>query len=321
MDALTQKAVTQALDTAISTVAEEWFEKLSHRMTEQEIAEKVCKTLRSLERLQRGEMPQYDAWDALFYALWYQPSQINLAYTLARNIPESLNPLISGIGHLEVFDFGRGALAMNFGLSLASSDFARKTPPRIFVAGGDASESMQQIGWEIWDCFIEEMCEVKDYPELRSLRRTCFNMKVERKGTAPTARWLTILHVAYEENFDEVGQNLSDQIKLQKPDLIIATTHKVSEGWLYCPDLSLYEQNDSLSADIEATDLMFKGKFEKTTLFRKNLWHAKINTSDNHLSNEEKSFVKNYLTSLDTTWTAATKTKQFSAACRAYVRS
>ena len=314
MDEQTQGVVTKALDTAIASVAAEWFVKLSSGLTDKEITRRVHNSLRSLEKLQRGEMPQYDAWDALFYALWYQPSQINLAYTIARNIPDRLNPLRNGIGSIRVFDFGCGALAMKFGLVLAAFEFLQRSLPypKIFFGKCDSSDSMIQIGMDIWNNFGNNV-EIK---------------RLKRRLTAPAScksqgeiRWLTALHVAYQENFDAVRQSLDDQVKSQKPDLILATTHKVSEGCLYCPNLSVYERNERLSSDIEASDLIFKGSLDKTTLFRKNLWHTKIDAFDNRLSNEERSFVKNYLTSLNTTWTAATSTKQYSAACRAYVRS
>ena len=36
------------------------------------------------QSLFEGGMPDYDEWDALFYH-WYQPSQINLAYSIIKS--------------------------------------------------------------------------------------------------------------------------------------------------------------------------------------------------------------------------------------------
>ena len=258
MDEQTQRAVTRALDIAIATVADEWFKKLSSSLSDQEIAEKVSSAFRSLRRLERPDelgrtLPDYDDWDALFYSVWYQPSQINLACTLALAIPDSVNPIKTGLGPLEVFDFGRGALAMNFGLSLASSNSCRKTPSRIFINGLDPSESMQKIGWEIWDCFVEEMCDVNNYRELRSLRRACFNMKFERQCNVTAKRWLTAFHVVYPENASEVKQNLEVIVKDKNPDAVLVTSHPSDERHAFSPLKLGYKKISSSFLDRQFT--------------------------------------------------------------------
>lgn len=314
MDESTQKAVTNALDSPIATVADQWFTRISKRLIDKEIATKIHGALVSLRDLRYGKMPQYDEWDALFYILWYQPAHINMAYTLARTIPKDVNPLLSSNGNLEVFDFGRGALAMNFGLSLASSDFCRKTPPRIFVTGHDSSESMEHIGWAIWDYFIEEMCNVKRYPELRSLRRVCFNMKCERKANIPAKRWLTALHVAYAENFELIRDELDCQVDNQHPDLILVTTYPGKSNFLYHPSSDDYCQNSNFPEIINASNLILKGEFPETTSFRKNLWHNRVDVYYEHLSLDESDLVHNYLTKLPTTWNS----KFFDSVCATY---
>ena len=156
MNNRTLAAVTKALDTAIVSAADEHFNSLIAGLDDQEIVDNIHLALRSLERLQRGLMPDYDAWDALFYSLWYQPGHINLAYTLSQLIPHGNNPLRNGIGSLQVVDFGCGALAMQFGLALAAADALEEHQklPQVAVVSEDDSEAMKEIGWSIWHNFV-----------------------------------------------------------------------------------------------------------------------------------------------------------------------
>ena len=217
MDERTQRAVTRALDTAISDVAAKWFEELARGLSDQDIANKVYGAFASLERLKSYKMPCYDDWDALFYSVWYQPAHINLAYTLVNKVPRHRNPLLSGIGSLEIFDFGCGALAMQFGLTLAAADalYERGTFPRIVIISCDASKDIREIGWKIWKCFTKEIANCAMYPELGPLRHVCRNMQFERskpKGIYPGTRWLTVLHVTYKENAAEVKKELDERV-------------------------------------------------------------------------------------------------------------
>ena len=68
-----QEAITVALDKAIAATAERELQRLIQDRDPIEIAKKICGALRGLEKLQSGEMPEYDEWVALFYLLWYQP--------------------------------------------------------------------------------------------------------------------------------------------------------------------------------------------------------------------------------------------------------
>ena len=314
MDEGTENAVTNALDAAIADVASKRFEELVRELRSQEVAEKVHTALRSLAGLQSGKMPLYTEWDALFYTAWYQPAHINLAYSLAYNILK-LSTHSLNVGTLEVFDFGCGALAMQFGLALAAAEFLAEcgTHWQISVISSDKSKDMRELGMRIWNRFIED---IATYPQLAPLQRVRREMKFHKLTDPAGTRWLIALHVAYQENFAEVSQALSSEIKCQKPDLILVTTNPNKRDWLYCPHPSTYERDYEVPSEFKTSDLLLKGNFIKTTSFRKNLWHTKNDIFSKSLSSAEVEFVCNYLTKLDTTWTA----KDFEAICTAYTK-
>ena len=97
MDVETQAAITMALDNSIAAVAEEEFQRLSYRLTPNDVAKAIHNALDGLRGLQGCDMPNYDEWVALLYAVWYQPARVNLAFTLARGIPEVVNPIRSNV--------------------------------------------------------------------------------------------------------------------------------------------------------------------------------------------------------------------------------
>ena len=316
MDDKTVADVTRALDVTITKVARKQLKWLSSGLSPSEIADQVHLSLRSLERLSRGGMPCYDAWDALFYSVWYQTAHINLAYTLARKMPKDQNPLRSGRGSLQVVDFGCGALAMQFGLALAAADALRKQrrPPNIAIVSEDSSQNMKRIGWAMWDRFVMEIADKKKYPNLNALRQVCTTMKFGDQGRPTATRWLTALHVAYEENAAEVKKAIDTHVKNWKPDLIVVTTHPQNAEELYSPRPSaVYGKYDKKEIQPK---YRYDGRFQKTTKFRSDLYSAKINAIDS-LCRDDRDFVRKYLTWYPTEWV----TPKFESKCFFYVKS
>lgn len=123
---MNQKLTTKALDKAITKVVCDEFNRISKNLSDVETAQKVEYALDQLSKLQRGVMPKYDEWVALFYASWYQPAQINLAYSMITDmVKEICDGALTSTGKLYVYDFGCGALAMQFGVALAAADALR----------------------------------------------------------------------------------------------------------------------------------------------------------------------------------------------------
>ena len=296
MDFATERALTRALDSSIAYVAIREFDCLSAALSRKEIAEGIHRSLRSLERLQSGRMPRYDAWDPLLYLTWYQPSQINLAYTIARKVTKNKNPLRSGSGNLEVFDFGCGALAMQFGLAFAAADTMKKhnTCPQIAVTSRDKNEPMRRIGEKLWFRFVDEIADEGKYPELNALRQACAAMKVDEHGNSTATRWLTVLHVAYRENAAEVKKSLDARVKEKKPHMVLVTARPGFDGSAYSLD-----ENDGYSRrekEFGLKDLkLFGGSFKETLGFRWSLYTEKISDMDDALSQVDKYFSKRYL--------------------------
>ena len=273
MDVATQAAVARALDASIAEVAEEEFARLSQGLSDQEIAEQILWALQALEGLKQNEMPTYDAWDALFYLTWYQPSHIAMAYTLARSIALSRNPLRTGKGRLQVVDFGCGALAMQFGLALASAETLRKLGkcPKIAILSADESEDMRLIGKKLWDRFVDEINDEEEYPGLEELRQVCAATKLgNHYGRRAATRWLTVLHVAYKENTEDVKSRLDKAISKWKPDVVVVTARPMAYEWAYRLDEpATYNKREEM---LDRGDLSFcKGSLEVTTKFRRSL--------------------------------------------------
>ncbi len=309
MNSDTIAAVTTALDNAIAKVAEEQFDGLGKEITDQQTAERIVCALRSLAGLQGGIMPEYDEWVSLFYSLWYQPTQINLAYTLVLQIPEDKNPLLTGNDDLHLIDFACGALAMKFGLALAAADIWQKHSffPRITVVSKDESVSMKSIGDKIWRQFVNGL---EKNPKLHNLQRVCRKMLVNSPADCPTTRWLTALHVAYSKNNKAVKNALDCIVKIEKPDVVLITSHPGSVSYAFSPNASgsnEYTCNAGVLSDETGEPLQLHGEFEVTSAFRQNLYDTKIRRGHD-LSpllddSDDDSFARKYLTAHSTSWT------------------
>ena len=245
-------------------------------------------------------MPRYDDWDSLFYCLWYQPGHVNLAYTPARKIPADRNPFLTGEGSLRVIDFGCGALAAQFGLALAAADTlaVHGKSPQITVELIDTSESMKSIGWAIWSAFLNE---IEMYPELSALRRVCDEMRFgDGEIRTKSLVWLTALHVAYKKNAPTVKSELADIIGSNRPEIMLATTHKASEFYAFRAESHGYsgQRSEFIGADLE-----FKGILEATTSFRYRLYDKIIGSKRIFMPLDAHDLVGKFLRRHATTWT------------------
>ena len=317
MDTATQAAVAKALDTSIADIAAREFSRLSQGLSNVQTAKEILGALQALESLQQNEMPTYDAWDALFYLTWYQPSHIALAYTLARTITPSKNPLRTGKGRLQVVDFGCGALAMQFGLALAGAETLRKFSkrPELAIAYTDKSDHMPHIGEKMWRRFIEEIADTDKYPRLGDLRQVCSTMKIrEGYGRTEATRWLTALHVAYEENVDAVKDELDEGVGTWEPDMVLVTTHPMADEWAYSPyERAAYQEDQKvLSADDLAP---FDGSLEATTKFRRSLYDSYNGTIDRVADSQGEKLIS-YFLSNPVSWNPS----HFESTCFLYLR-
>ena len=199
-------------------------------------------------------------------------------------------------------------LAMQFGLALAATDALREhgTIPQISVISHDPSASMRDIGSEIWDRFRDEIADESKFPYLSELREVCNELKFVNQRSHIATSWLTALHVTYKENFDEVTKQIDKRVQYLEPDLVLNTTHTHWENTriAYSPGPSVSEYYEKLPEKTltKPWDYEFSLYFEKTTAFRKNLYHEKIDVEPDLLSHHEKALVQRYLTYYPTEW-------------------
>lgn len=234
MDAATLQQVSHALDRAIAYSAGERLNVLGSQIDRQQSAERIVRALRALERLGSGGKPEYDEWVAIFYALWYQPGQINLAYTLARSLLEETRDgepalRLDDSWHLHVNDFGCGTWAMQFGLALALADLKHPSQgyPTVTVNPEDESLHMKAMGDMMWRQFLS----VVQDDVAQACRAVTKGSPAIDKGSRRET-WLTALHAFYEEGHDERMEAFQNRVDSMAPDIILATTQKSSARYL-----------------------------------------------------------------------------------------
>ena len=320
MDVQTKDSLTKGLDTAIVTTAKAELGRLSKGLDPCEIANQICGALRSLKRLQSGKMPEYNEWDALFYLLWYQPDRINLAYSLIRIIRNEYKiPLVNEDGFAEVSDFGCGELAMQFGLAMAAADPSIEVPisRKVSIISSDVSSHMETLGWKLWCNFIIEIMNEEKYPQLQLLNEVSKRLSYGSSQDPNTCRWLTALHVAYEENYKQVRKQLDAEVSRINPDLLLVSTQQQSAQWLYNPRCT-YSNYRPYYADIHNGNLLdFQGVLPLTSRYRKRIYYKHVCNVLSTLSECDASLADSYLTYRCTSW--ITSASQY-AKCIIYTR-
>ena len=305
MEAADQAAVAKALDSSITHIASRELVRLSTKADDgQIVAKKIHEALRSLQGLRgfqdKDRKPSYDdPWVALLYLTWYQPTQVNLAYTLGREVLNDKKPFLKG--NLQVVDFGCGALAMLFGLALAATETHSKdhAHPHISIDPIDESHHMLRIGLNVWFRFVKEIGDVENYPILQAMREVLRAVKTSVRRDTPT-RWLTALHVAYQENADAVRGHLDLEVRKLKPDVVLVTSRGEAACWAYSLDNTAYAGEEK---NIDGEQLgLSNGSFELTSAFRRTLYTENIRDMPDDLFDGDKDFLRRYLTQYPTTW-------------------
>ena len=265
------KIATNILDHVITTVSEQEFNRLASDLNTNQITQKVFDALESLGKLQKGEMSDYhDEWVALFYS-WYQPSQINLAYSMIQSIINSTDILNE---KLHIVDFGCGSLAMQFGVALAVADTIitknKKSITEIRIDSIDTSRAMINIGKEMWELFTK-LYNQKLYNHLGPVCEIIKPNYYKDIGQAELAqssdrdRWISAIHAVYDENKDDIKQSLKSLRNRFYPHVCFVSTHDSKK--------SLLKEVWPFSSKPRKTELslQFNGELTKITEWRRNL--------------------------------------------------
>ena len=275
-----QERVVAVLDRAI---AEVFRSEVNHLTQSQNLsdAEKVSNVEDALEELGKlgkiqGEMPKYDEWVAPFYVSWYQPRQINLAYSMITAIiaEESIRKeILTDTGRLYVVDFGCGALAMQFGVALAIADALQKNQ-KIYsacVVSYDKSKAMTNIGKKVWEQFKSEVRKDAKLPYLGQaceLIDTRADMPFGRNPQNNEIIWLSAIHAAFSANKDEVKKKLACLTDALRPSAGFITSPNIRSKVAKCASPFYRNEYKEYSRGIPG---IFTGKLQETTRVRREL--------------------------------------------------
>lgn len=295
---MNQKLTTEALDKAITKVVCDEFNRISKNLSTVETAQKVEYALVHLKNLQYSIMPEYDEWVAPFYVSWYQPAQINLAYSMITDmVEETFDGALAPKGTLYVYDFGCGALAMQFGVALAAADALRKGQKldSVYIASSDTSEAMIRIGVKVWEQFKSE---VRKEPCLSRLSQVCDLIEMQnvshspyRKPSAEDTRWLSAIHAVYDTNEGDVQKCLCELGKLVSPNVVFLTTHYKEDSLLCKASPFRNNQYEFNKRDVSPS---LSGEFREVTNLRKGI-SEKVQTELPNPPGVDTNLIRKYL--------------------------
>lgn len=224
-----------SLDRAIARTTSPEFDRLRAGLGAETIAGYIHTAMEELRKLQQGRMPDYyNPWVAPFYTSWYQPGQVNLAYTLIREMMgwQGERLTCNAAGNLCVVDFGCGASATRFGLTLAVAHAIQdgQNVGRVEVYGTDISQPMVEMGERLWATWGEEIANEgvlrTAYETVRSVNTTQVEGWVAPEPSgADSDRWLIALHTAYQSNSLEVRRHLRYIANAFRPRAGFVTSH------------------------------------------------------------------------------------------------
>ena len=286
----TEQIVTHALDQAIAGVVRGRYHQSMLNIlgapyeegTDAGIASEkknVLDAVNSLhENLRRLQPPAYDnPLVPLFYSAWYQPFQINLAYSLIMMIAEQRHGILSAQKTLQVVDFGCGSLATYFAFVLAVLDLTEQgyPVPSIQIDAIDSSFEMVRVGAETRETMVRVGAETR--VQFRQNLVTAgidvgsafpvnigFYKNHKQIGMATSAeRWLTVFHAFYREYQYQVRPALAELTKMVQPTTALMTGYRGNGDVIKF--VSPFGQHGDFC---DLPSIRLSGGFEETTTWR-----------------------------------------------------
>lgn len=266
----------------------------------------VENSLRSLDRLKQGDMPDYNDWDALFYLTWYQPRQVNLVYSMLNGLKidgTDRNILGSDRCKIRVLDFGCGCLATNIAVAIAAADLAAQNyhVPIIEIDNIDISPAMILVGERIWELFQNKMRVPHKHP-IRSIfdrvtYKTHSSLSSLGEPSPDTHCYVTAIHCAYEQSHSLVRRNLQDLVRRFNPTGLFLTTHLSKSDILekVTPRRQMDKQHYELLYNGPIVS-WFSGEANKITKWRRTLLENHLRPSEsNSPDGVDYDYIRKYL--------------------------
>lgn len=202
----------------------------------------------------KGKDLCYDRPNTAFaYSLWYHPRRINtfLSFFLDKIIEQQGQ-------HIDVFDLGAGAGAIQWGLGLIYAGLKRlgKTPPRITVINIDSSPFMLNYNKEyLWKEFL------KIYPEIDNsfiveYEVNSWNNERDLETTNP------ILAASYlfdaSDNKTEIANDFKILVNKYKPNAVLLLTSSQTEKVQFLKELEKeFKQQGYDTFNVLESNLLF----------------------------------------------------------------
>ena len=289
-----RQQIQAAIDDAISVVAQEQWFRLAGNMQSVDdrvyAAWSVQKSFESLGRLKQDRgIPDYDEWDALFYLTWYQPEQIHLAYDLLKRFEvnwaiekkSGWNGDVFGFrnGNVRILDYGCGALAMKFAISLVATDAITKGVriSNICIDSIDRSPAMIRIGQRVWYTFADiirhrdqdnPICSIID----RTVNNCHINYDTLKESVPDVPCFITAIHCSYTENAKETKSVLAKLTDRYNPVGVFLTNYWSRSDVLFDVSPGEDDQRYELVNMIRKNhNPCFIGELEKTMKWRTTL--------------------------------------------------
>ena len=215
------------------------IDRLTRGLNRTGIAVPVSTALDSLHgSIRRLETPEYaEALVALFYSVWYQPFQTNLAYSLICRAIEERETQLSSKGRLDIVDFGSGTLASDAGLALAVLEAQARgvSVPGIAVLLVEPSDAMTRTGLDIWGRFLAASghdvsvdpvaCAAEGHLGTVSISLQQVEDVCDIEIAPDSDRWLVAMHAYYGESEDGIRCDLARIGEVFQPEVGLFTCH------------------------------------------------------------------------------------------------
>ena len=223
------------LEKSICETADEEYRRLSRDMSIENQFKNIKEALESLGKLQKGEEPEYNEWQALFYLTWYHFSHVNLAIAILRDIKK-----IQIDFPIHLVDLACGTLATQFALSYCLSRRSDTEHPSTtaVIYNTDKSKPMLKLGSKLWRKFtkIAKNTDSAISYGCNSIKMKCNpshgkDLYIENHAR----RYLFVMHGVYGNNKIKIREEICKAIQRFKPESIIMTCHIEKKHLLeYC---------------------------------------------------------------------------------------
>ena len=195
----------------------------------------------SFDELGSGELPIYNGFGPIVYAIWHHSCHTAMAYRIFRSLLDMTQRLYEesqSVEEIQIVDVGSGTQAGLFGLTIAVAEAIAngENVPKLRFQSIDISEDMADFGFQLWRDFLDKTRKQTklsswfdsgiDRIHVLETQRSVKKLGLDgQRFNDRVTRWTLAMHAVYDETLEDLHSTFEHLNSSFMDDFRVLTAH------------------------------------------------------------------------------------------------